>query len=92
MNKFPIWILMLSKRLVVTCPNIMNVKSSVHFLNRDLSYYLFLYQRRICMKMDTEPAVMGIESSCDDTGAAIVYANGKISAEHLISQHNTVLR
>lgn len=38
------------------------------------------------------PVILGIESSCDDTGAAIVNRNGVILGESLHSQHKQHLR
>ncbi|XP_065223265.1 tRNA N6-adenosine threonylcarbamoyltransferase, mitochondrial [Planococcus citri] len=39
-----------------------------------------------------KPTILGIESSCDDTAAAIVNAEGSVLGEHLISQSDAVLR
>lgn len=36
--------------------------------------------------------ILGIESSCDDTGAAIVNNHGSILGESLLSQQNTHLK
>lgn len=38
------------------------------------------------------PIILGIESSCDDTGAAILDRNGAIIGESLHSQQNHHLR
>lgn len=46
-----------------------------------------LYSREI-----TRPVVLGIETSCDDTGAAIVDGKGIVLGESLHSQHKTHLR
>lgn len=38
------------------------------------------------------PLILGIETSCDDTGAALVDGAGRIYGECLNSQQNTHLR
>lgn len=38
------------------------------------------------------PVILGIETSCDDTGAAILNRNGTILGESLHSQQNHHLR
>lgn len=38
------------------------------------------------------PVILGIETSCDDTGAAILNRNGEILGESLHSQQNLHLR
>lgn len=38
------------------------------------------------------PVILGIESSCDDTGAAILNRNGTVLGESLHSQHDHHLR
>ena len=38
------------------------------------------------------PLILGIETSCDDTGAALIDQNGKIFGEYLQSQQSTHLR
>lgn len=39
-----------------------------------------------------KPLILGIETSCDDTGAAILDRNGTILGESLHSQQNLHLR
>lgn len=38
------------------------------------------------------PLILGIETSCDDTGAAVLNRNGIVLGESLFSQQNTHLR
>lgn len=50
----------------------------------------FIYQRRYSSKVTG--IVLGIETSCDDTGCAIVDSNGKILGEALNSQQQIHLK
>lgn len=49
--------------------------------------YVRQYSGEIC-----RPVILGIETSCDDTGAAIVDSKGTVLGESLHSQHKTHLR
>lgn len=42
--------------------------------------------------LHTKPIILGIESSCDDTGSAIVTSDRNILGECLFSQRDVVLR
>ncbi|XP_058460617.1 probable tRNA N6-adenosine threonylcarbamoyltransferase, mitochondrial [Malaya genurostris] len=48
--------------------------------------------RRWCHNTARRPYILGIESSCDDCGAAIVSSDGKILGECVMSQQNCHLR
>uniref|UniRef100_A0A182IVK4 N(6)-L-threonylcarbamoyladenine synthase n=1 Tax=Anopheles atroparvus TaxID=41427 RepID=A0A182IVK4_ANOAO len=41
---------------------------------------------------NTSPIVLGIETSCDDTGAALITGDGKVLGEYIHSQQNSHLR
>lgn len=47
----------------------------------------YLSKSEIC-----RPLILGIETSCDDTGAALIDGKGTIFGEALNSQQNTHLR
>ena len=43
-------------------------------------------QRHLCTNKPQRPLVLGIETSCDDTGAAVVSGDGRILGEAINSQ------
>ncbi|XP_052897501.1 probable tRNA N6-adenosine threonylcarbamoyltransferase, mitochondrial [Anopheles moucheti] len=44
------------------------------------------------LSAQSSPLVLGIETSCDDTGAALVTGNGKVLGEYIHSQQSSHLR
>ena len=59
---------------------------------RNLLYQYSNIRTHLCRKMCTQPKlVLGIETSCDDTGVAIVDSEGRIHFEALSSQFDTHL-
>ncbi|XP_058832574.1 tRNA N6-adenosine threonylcarbamoyltransferase, mitochondrial-like [Topomyia yanbarensis] len=48
--------------------------------------------QRLCHNEAQRPYVLGIETSCDDSGAAIVSSDGQILSEYINSQQNSHLR
>lgn len=58
-----------------------------HFIQRTA------FNRYLCSAASIErPLILGIETSCDDTGAAIIDRNGKVYGECLHSQQNVHLK
>ena len=52
--------------------------------------FKFKFQRWFTNESE-RPIILGIESSCDDTGAAIINRHGKVLGENLHSQLKTHL-
>ncbi|XP_065080889.1 probable tRNA N6-adenosine threonylcarbamoyltransferase, mitochondrial [Ochlerotatus camptorhynchus] len=48
--------------------------------------------RRRCTSAPVRPYILGIETSCDDSGAAIVSSNGHVLGECIYSQQNSHLK
>lgn len=61
-----------------------NNKKCFPFMDKCCSF-LINSQRRYCNP--TKAVILGIETSCDDTGCAIVDTEGNILGEALYSQH-----
>lgn len=68
----------------------------MHFISKTVrSFYKnFIHFKSVRRKYSCSENViiMGIESSCDDTGCALVDSNGNILGEALHSQHLTHLK
>lgn len=60
--------------------------------NRNSFKYFFNKQSLRCFSNKQSSIILGIETSCDDTGCAIVDNQGNILGEALNSQHLIHLR
>lgn len=68
------------------------LRSRIHALLRSSQSQLRVI-RSICDDAElVRPLILGIETSCDDTGAALVDGSGRVLGECLNSQQNTHLR
>lgn len=62
-------------------------------IKRQLAVYsVTSIRRRCCSSVPVRPYVLGIETSCDDSGAAIVSSNGHVLGECIHSQQNSHLK
>lgn len=61
-------------------------------LIRLINNYSYVKYSTLVKPKFVRPLILGIETSCDDTGAAIVDGNGTLFGEHLHSQQSTHLQ
>ncbi|XP_016916237.1 tRNA N6-adenosine threonylcarbamoyltransferase, mitochondrial [Apis cerana] len=70
---------------------IYNMSLFFHFINRDILSHIHKYNLKLIRKLHNKSIILGIESSCDDTGFGIIDSNGNILGESINSQYLTHL-
>lgn len=74
---------------------IYNIRLFFHFIKSDILLHIHKYNlvnKKLIKKLHNKPIILGIESSCDDTGFGIIDSNGNILGESINSQYLTHLK